>query len=112
MALHVTYEELQNHRRIAAILFILGNKRHKPLLPEVDIGLRDPTLDLTKHEADLALMDRIMEIRQTKEKTDLPNQTSTVLPARYLTMFYCLFHAFTTALNSRMISHYLGLTPQ
>ncbi|XP_050727858.1 chromosome transmission fidelity protein 18 homolog [Eriocheir sinensis] len=58
------------------------NKRQKSLLPEVDIGLRDPTLDLAKHEADLALMDRIMEIRQTKETADHPNQTSTVAPAR------------------------------
>ena len=57
-------------------------KRHKPLLPEVDVGLRDPTIDLAAHEADLALIDRIVEMRQTEKTLDLNAQISSVVPVR------------------------------
>ena len=63
-------------------MYLFPGKRHKTLLPEVGIGLRDPTLDLVAHEANLALMERIVEIRQTKVTNDLENQKSTVVPVR------------------------------
>uniref|UniRef100_A0A0P4W9U3 AAA+ ATPase domain-containing protein n=1 Tax=Scylla olivacea TaxID=85551 RepID=A0A0P4W9U3_SCYOL len=59
-----------------------NRKRHKPLLPEVDVGLRDPTVDLVAHEADLALIDRIVEMRQIEETPELTAQISTVVPVR------------------------------
>lgn len=68
--------------KVTTVWFILGIKRHKSLLPEVGLGLRDPTLDLAKHEADLALMERIIEIRKAKETTDVPDQPSIVAPIR------------------------------
>lgn len=63
-------------------MYLFPGKRHKPLVPEVGIGLRDPTLDLVAHEADLALIERIVEMRQTKETPDLKNQQNTVVPVR------------------------------
>ncbi|XP_042208895.1 chromosome transmission fidelity protein 18 homolog isoform X2 [Homarus americanus] len=46
---------------------IMGNKkkRHKPLVPQVGVGIRDPTFDLAAHEADLSLIERITEVRKT-----------------------------------------------
>lgn len=45
----------------------MGNrkKRHKVLVPEVNIGIKDPTLDLAAHEADLSLIERIIDIRKS-----------------------------------------------
>ncbi|XP_045103960.1 chromosome transmission fidelity protein 18 homolog isoform X2 [Portunus trituberculatus] len=59
-----------------------NRKRHKPLLPEVDVGLRDPTIDLVAHEADIALINRIVEMRQVEETPDITTQINTVVPVR------------------------------
>ena len=64
-------------------VYLFPGKRHKPLLPEIGVGLRDSTFDVVAHEADLALIDRIVEMRQPKDTlTDLTVQLSTVLPDR------------------------------
>lgn len=60
------------------MIFLLGKKRHKALVPEVDTGIKDPTLDLAAHEADLYLIERIQEIRKSLHSTEFLESAASV----------------------------------
>lgn len=65
-------------------------KKHKPLVPNVGLGVKDPTLDLAAHEADLNLIDRIADIRKSLHVSEFLHSASEAPNERFVVSWIAL----------------------